>query len=272
MLKDGKPTRAVFLIPETLDADGNEFITEAVKMGGKLFFSIANGQSCFYSPTAYKEEKPTTRGNYSGKIHLVLLQNQAAELLYPISSKALGEKLSSWANSRKVTSTYYPLSCKPQWTEIQQVSCSKGYPILRMYDRMAPLREQVHGLVSDNRMRKWIEDFNNADRLAMIAGFIPKSLHDMIRHHRPMTYLEDEKILRLKILEANDRTYRAYCSMKKRCESMLQDSGKKERKRKKPTGYYHNTDNQERKSKVGKFVARSNVDLEYQDQKTKKRK
>ena len=268
MIKEDKPTRAVMLIPEPTDADGGQFLQEAVKAGGQVFLSIQNGQRFFLSPIAHKYEKAESWGNYSGRIHFVLFQNQAAGILYPIHSSSLSERIKQWAEKRSINYKQYQISSSVRRTQTVPMNSREHCSILRFYHRIEPQKGQLDCAVRNKKMRKWIEEINQADRVAMMAGFIPTSLHEMIRHFRPQTYKEDEKKLRLIILEAHEKTYNLYSSMKKRWDLILQmaEKGKKKEKIKFPT----QPAIEEKKERTRKRS--TNVHTDYQDQKKKRKK
>ena len=274
MVKAEKPTRAVMLIPEPTAGDGHVFLQEALKAGGRQFFSIERNQSCFWSALAYKVENPDTWGVYTGRVHFVLFQNVAAEILSPISGETLNQRLGQWAAARKVVHTFHPIMFKSQSKESEWAEVPEDYSILRLYGRTPPSNDQVDFHVRKKSMRKWIQDINTkADRLAMMAGFIPKSLHYMIRHFRPTSYREDENLLRLKILEANEKTYHVYCRMKSRWDKMTKflekEDSRKEKKISKTSKIYPTT--AKPKIKESKTKKSTNIHAEHQDRKRKRK-
>ena len=75
------PTRAILLIPETTDGDGDQFIKEAKALNGICFFSIANDVCKFISPSWFRKRFSGNPGAYRGKVHFVLFQNEIASKL-----------------------------------------------------------------------------------------------------------------------------------------------------------------------------------------------
>ena len=172
-VKGNKPTRAIMIIPEPTASDGQVFIREALEAGGRLFFTIERGQSCFVSPTAFRDEKTETWGIYSGRVHFVIFQNQAADIVHPVWSDELGKRLRNWGDTRKIAYKYFPIPSTAQQSQLVKKESGTRYPVLRLYGRMAPSTNQVEQLVPNKRMRGWIKDFNKEDKLAIRAGFVP---------------------------------------------------------------------------------------------------
>jgi len=123
-----------------------------------------------------------------------------------------------------------------------------------------PSQQQLLSAGYTRRMTNWVVSFNLGDKLCLLAGIFPKSLNSMLRHYCPKTFKEDERVIRMELLENLAKMYKVYLDGQK-----VSIGGKNYQVEKNSGGEKQDVGTKTLKSSTSR--SRVNVFLEFEDRK-----
>jgi hypothetical protein len=206
--------RAIFLLSQKQDQDVLKF---ALSLGAKILFTIPKDANFILAHDAYKYNSPNLLENRF-ETYFLVMQNNKAEITYPVAMDALISHLSTWAGKYRIHGCDFSRLKKfavggVNWRHVNIMQ--KLESPIPLYSRPLPDLNQLLFFMSE-RNAKCISSINggNNSKAYFFAGFYPQRFHSMIKNSRPKSYKEDIMYIRYSMLEANCRTFEWYLKMK----------------------------------------------------------
>jgi len=137
--------------------------------------------------------------------------------------------------------------------------------VLKLNSNNNPMEQTFKKKKKNAKLIKCIESFNNCDKEALFAGFLPKSLHQIIKLYSKKDYIDTEDKFRLFFLEESFKIYKSVTDLKKTFNDIINDT-------KTNTKINFDPNNTAANFKETKKIKNTNYNTDHQDQKKKKRK
>ena len=260
------PARCVMVLSRS---EKKNIIDLALRLGGNIFLELKRNQSCMRCAYRFMEKKknPVTMRNTEDLV-FILIQNNWADLSFPISFANIRKQITEWASRHGVQEfVLSPIqSTSTNWKCTTQ-SLTEISPIATYHHNYFSVQQLLN--FTTKGMASWLDKIHKETekKSFLFAGFFPKALYSMLKKYRPESYKEDLHEIRFELLEMNCLIFEWYVNMNTWLHKLSgsKDYGKLEMKNSDVA-----SDSERKKEKlIGQNRKIINVHTNHQDRKKK---
>jgi len=176
---------------------GSDFLKFVPGYGGVTLFSFPANTFSLKSPTSYRSHSSSVRF-YSESLHFILFENKTAEIVDPINILAFISDMEKSFGRKLIVNMQIPAH-SPNGLDSYYSDLSFKWKNLSLFD---PNVYQEKHLVNcgNSHLKNLIVSWKSADKLAVLSGYLPRSILSKFKLLKPDSYKEDLNEFRLLLI------------------------------------------------------------------------